>query len=139
MVAEQYDEHGIMLDRLEDELPDPELSQDELPDPDPNTNSSANKRRKVGINKPRKPWAWKKEDLPHNTLPENSVKPKNLEDCNTDVQYFLKMFGEDNIKLITEETNWVRCQSSISINKSILYITQCEIRQCLGNMMYMSV
>ena len=55
MVAEQYDEHGIMLDRLEDELPDPELSQDKLPDPDPNTNSSANKRRKVGINKPRKP------------------------------------------------------------------------------------
>jgi hypothetical protein len=52
---------------------------------------------------------------------------------------FLKLFGCNNINLLTTQTNMVRVQASISRNRPIPSITEKEIRQALGILMYMSV
>lgn len=87
-------------------------------------------------------WVWEHEDLPQKDMPDNVMKPKNLDHCRFDVQYFLEVMGDANIKLITEQSNMMRAKKSIEAGKSnrvIPPITEQEVRQWLGIHMYMSV
>ena len=52
---------------------------------------------------------------------------------------FLEMMGSDNIDLITTQTNLKRTKLAIEKNRPIPAITEREIRQWLGILMYMSV
>jgi hypothetical protein len=72
-------------------------------------------------------------------LPESTVKPKGLEDCDTDASVFLKMFGASNISLLTTQSNLVRVARTIERNKSAGAISEKEIKQVLGILMYMSI
>jgi hypothetical protein len=77
--------------------------------------------------------------LPQQELPESTVKPKGLEDCDTDASVFLKMFGASNISLLTTQSNLVRVARTIERNKSAGAISEKEIKQVLGILMYMSI
>lgn len=82
---------------------------------------------------------WLKADLPPQEMPASEVKPRGIENSDNEVMIFLKLFGCNNINLLTTQTNMVRVQASISRNRPIPSITEKEIRQALGILMYMSV
>jgi hypothetical protein len=56
----------------------------------------------------KKLWTWVKEDLPPQEMPENSVKPVGFAQCRFPVDFFMKMFGEDNWQLLVEQSNIYR-------------------------------
>ena len=72
-------------------------------------------------------------------MPVSTPKPKGLEGCRHDVDYFLKLFGNNNLALLTEQTNIFRTQEMIQKNKNIPAVTEQEIRQIVGILLYMSV
>lgn len=94
------------------------------------------KKRRKG---PRQPTVWIKQDLPPQQMPTSTVKPKGMQDCKLDVQFFLKMFGVNNIDLLTHQTNLVRVKKSIERNRPIPAFSEKEIRQVIGILLYMSV
>jgi hypothetical protein len=87
----------------------------------------------------RVPRIWVHEDLHPETMPESTVKPKDLLDCTQDVPYFLKLFRYNNIYLLIYQTNVVRAKISINRNRPIPAFSEKESRQCLGSLMDMSV
>ena len=84
-------------------------------------------------------WNWKKVDIPTTTPPTNVFIPKNLPNCHMDVHYFLHLFGDENFTLIATETNRIRGEKEIEKNRRFNPITECEIKQVFGMLMYMSV
>jgi hypothetical protein len=68
-----------------------------------NGGPSARKKRKV-----KEPTIWEKKDLPPQQMPQSTVKPKGVQDCKLDVDYFIKLFGMNNFNLLTYYTNLVR-------------------------------
>ena len=82
---------------------------------------------------------WSEEDLPSQKLPESQVRPVDLDDCDVDVKYFLKMFGNNNVELLTIQSNIQREKEAIERNRNIPAISEKEVRQCLGILMYMSI
>lgn len=82
---------------------------------------------------------WTEDDLPPQEMPVNEIKPKNVDDCDRDVKYFLKMFGNNNIQLLTVQSNIQRAQEAIRKNRNIPPFTEREIRQSIGILMYMSI
>ena len=83
----------------------------------------------------RKIWNWAKGDLDPKEMPTNNIRRKNLEDCSFPVDIFLKMFGFDNLRLLTEQTNIQRAKEYSHVPP----ISLGEIRETLGILMYMSV
>ena len=76
---------------------------------------------------------WSEDDLPPQTMPESHVQPVDLDDCDTDVKYFLKMFGNNNVELLTVQSNIQRAKEFIEricwyIKKS--YKTELNIIKC---------
>lgn len=96
------------------------------------------KRRRVS-GKKRIEREWTEEDLPPQQLPASNIQPRELDDCHKDVHFFLKMFGANNIQLLTEQTNLLRQKQSIQKNRNIPAISVKEMRQTLGIIMYMSI
>lgn len=82
---------------------------------------------------------FKEGDLPPQIMPENAPKPKGMDECRFEVDFFVKLFGSNNINLLTEQSNLFRAQESIRRNKNIPAITEQEIRQIIGSLLYMSV
>jgi hypothetical protein len=68
-------------------------------------------------------------------MPENIVRPRNMELCRFPVDFFIRMFGWDNLELLCSETNIQR----VLEDKSIPIITMEEIRATIGILLYMSV
>jgi hypothetical protein len=95
------------------------------------------KRRRLARERPHR--VWTQEDLPQQEMPESTVKPKGLEDCDTDASVFLKMFWAGNISLLTTQSNLVRVASTIERNKLADAISEKEIKQVPGILMYMSI
>jgi hypothetical protein len=85
----------------------------------------------------KKVWKWTSGDLEPRpqVVPVNSVRPKGMGDCRYPVDYFLKLFGADNMQLLTEQTNIQRVKEKAHM----AVITEAEIRQTIGILMYMSV
>lgn len=108
------------------------------PEAGPSRPAPAAKRRRVS-NKPRKVWEWSESDLDPRELPPSKVKSRNMQNTRLDVQYFMCMMGEDNVRLITEQSNIVRVKRGIERNRTFPPISEREIRQWLGLNMYMSV
>ena len=82
---------------------------------------------------------WLEEDLPPQEMPDSKVRPLHLEDCDTEVKFFLKMFGSNNLELLTVQSNLQRAKTAIEKNKNIPAFSEKEIRQCIGILMYMSI
>ena len=82
---------------------------------------------------------WSEDDLPPQTMPESHVQPVDLDDCDTDVKYFLKMFGNNNVELLTVQSNIQRAKEVIERNRNIPAFSETEVRQTLGILMYMSI
>ncbi len=120
-------------DNLEDELPD----LDDVPAGPSAVQPAPAKRRRVVRERPVRNWV--RQDLPPQEMPTSELKPKGLEDCTTDVQFFIKMFGMNNFDLLTKQSNLVRVMKTIDRNKPAPEITEKEIRQVIGIVMYMSV
>jgi len=118
---------------LEDVLDDPESAPLILQQPGPSTK----RRRASGRKKIER--QWQEEDLPSQQLPASHIQPREMDDCDQDVQFFLKMFGENNIQLLTEQSNLHRQKECINRNRNIPAFTEKEIRQILGILMYMSI
>jgi hypothetical protein len=95
------------------------------------------KRRKTARERPQR--VWSQDDLPPQVMPESTVKPRGLEDCNTDASVFLKMFGANNFSLLAHQSNLIRVARTIERNKSAGAISEKEIKQVLGILMYMSI
>jgi hypothetical protein len=95
------------------------------------------KRRRLARERPQR--VWSQDDLPIQVMPDSIVKPRGLEDCDTDVSVFLKMFGANNISLLTYQSNLVRAARTIEKNKSAAAISEKEVKQVLGILMYMSI
>jgi hypothetical protein len=72
-------------------------------------------------------------------MPASSVNPRDIADGENEVEIFLKRFGSNNITLLTTQTNMVRSQTSINRNKPAPAISETEIRQGIGILMYMSI
>ena len=51
---------------------------------------------------------WVEADLPTQEFPENRPKPIGMDDCRHDFAFFMKLFGQNNISLITEQSNIFR-------------------------------
>ncbi len=83
----------------------------------------------------KKEWKWTSGDLEPQVVPVNSVRPKGMEDCRYPVDYFLKLFGIDNIQLLTEQTNIQR----VNEKAHMAFITEAENRLTIGILMYMSI
>ena len=66
---------------------------------------------------------WSEDDLPPQTMPESHVQPVDLDDCDTDVKYFLKMFGNNNVQLLT-------VQSNIQRAKEVQYVPSQKLPVC---------
>ena len=120
-------------DRSDQELPD--LDGSVAPRP---STSSAQPPKKRG-RKERRVWEWEKRDLPPQEKVTSKVRPKNLENCHLDVQFFMEMFGQDNIELITLQTNIMRTKIEIERNRPMPPVTEKELRQWIGIHLYMSV
>jgi hypothetical protein len=116
--------------------------EEELPDLDVSAVCNAAgppaKRRRASC-KERKEWVWQERDLEAREMPINKVKPKNLQGCTLDVHYFMKLFGRENITLLTVQTNIVRVEMDIKKNRAVPPISETEIRQVIGILMYVSV
>ena len=82
---------------------------------------------------------WSEDDLPPQEMPESKLRPVDLDDCDLDVKYFLKMFGNNNLELLTVQSNLQRAKTAIEKNKNIPAFSEKEIRQCIGILMYMSI
>ena len=123
-------------DAEDDALPD--LDQSDLPGPSTSAARPPEKRARLTA-KSKKVWKWERTDLEPRELPTSQVRPKNVENCRYEVQMFLEMMGSDNIDLITTQTNLKRTKLAIEKNRPIPAITEREIRQWLGILMYMSV
>ena len=82
---------------------------------------------------------WLEEDLPPQEMPDSQVRPLHLEDCDTEVKFFLKMFGSNNLELLTVQSNLQRAKTAIEKNKNIPAFSEKEIRQCIGILMYIRV
>jgi hypothetical protein len=82
---------------------------------------------------------WYKADLPLQEMPASSVNPRDIADGENEVGIFLKLFGSNNITLLTTQTNMVRSQTSINRNKPAPAISETEIWQAIGILMYMSI
>jgi hypothetical protein len=100
--------------------------------------AQAVKRRKV-TGKKIVQREWYKADLPLQEMPSSSVNPRDIADGENEVEIFLKLFGSNNIALLTTQTNMVRSQASINRNKPSPAISETEIRQAIGILMYMSI
>lgn len=113
------------VDDDDDVLPDlPAGHSDERGEP------SKKKQRKE-----KKTWQWRRGDLDPKERPANKLKGKNMEDCKYPVDFFMKMFGTDNLKLLLEETNIFRAKEK----KTMAVVTMDELRKAIGLLMYMSV
>ena len=82
---------------------------------------------------------WSEDDLPPQEMPESKLRPVDLDDCDLDVKYFLKMFGNNNLELLTVQSNLQRAKTAIEKNKNIPAFSEKEVSQCLGILMYMSI
>ena len=139
--AAASDENGVLIDSGGDTGDD----DDELSDR-PASSTTAEPPPAKRSRNPSAPglhqWKWEVKDLaPGRELPgsrSTCVKPRNLDHCRFDVQYFLEMIGEDNIRLITDQSNLIRVREG-SRPPSVAPITERDIRQWLGILMYMSV
>ncbi len=100
--------------------------------------AQAVKRRRVSGKKVTQ-REWFHADLPVQEMPASTVTPRGIADSDNEVQMFMKLFGSNNISLLTTQTNLVRVQNSISRNKPVPPISEREIRQAIGILMYMSV
>ncbi len=116
----------------------PDLDNSYVPQPS-SSSSEPPKKRSCSRSVARPQWEWEKKDLPAREMPKSSVKPRNLDHCNFDVQFYLEMMGEDNIQLLTTQSNIMRVQQGIQRNKTAPPITEKEIRQWMGIHMYASV
>lgn len=108
----------------------------------PRAAKNAPKRRRVsGAASRQKPAVrdWVRRDLPPEELPESFFRARNIQDCQEDIDFFMKLFGEENFVLLTEQTNLVRAKRMIDNNRPIPGISEDEIRQTIGILMYMSV
>jgi len=56
------------------------------------------------------------------------MKPKGLENCKNEVDFFMKMMGEDNITLLTVQSNIVGNQQGIEKNRPFVPISEKEMR-----------
>ena len=69
-------------------------SDQELPDLDesvvPRPSSSSTEPPKKRGRKERRVWEWEKRDLPPQEKVISKVRPKNLENCHLDVQFFMR-------------------------------------------------
>ena len=102
----------------------------------PGGDAPAAKRRRGRRNFTRE---WREDDLPPQEMPASTPKPLGMEDCRYDVDYFMKLFGQDNFDLLTEQSNTYRAAECISRNKNIPAFSEKEIRQVVGTLLYMSV
>ena len=102
----------------------------------PGGDAPAAKRRRGRRNITRE---WREDDLPPQEMPASTPKPLGMEDCRYDVDYFMKLFGQDNFDLLTEQSNTYRAAECISRNKNIPAFSEKEIRQVVGTLLYMSV
>ena len=48
-----------------------------------------------------KVWEWQKRNLSPKHLPASSVRPRNVQNCRSEVQLFLEMLLADNLELVT--------------------------------------
>lgn len=124
---------GAAGDNLEEELPDLEDVTGGLPPVQP----AAAKRRRVVRERPVRNWI--SEDLPPQVMPDSVLKPKGLEDSTTDVEFFMKLFGSNNFTLLAQQSNLVRVTKTIDRNKPASEISEREIKQVMGILLYMSV
>jgi hypothetical protein len=135
---------GIADDIEEENLPDIDDAVDLVCPAGPSEDAPAAEllgpapKRRI-VNRERPLRAWLLEDLPPQVMPDSTVKPMGLEDCDTDVSVFLKMFGVNNISLLTRQTNLLRAARTIEKNKSAAAISEREIKQVMGILMYMSI
>jgi hypothetical protein len=53
----------------------------------------------------RKTWTWSSGDLTPKDMPDNSFKPKGMNECCYPVDYFLKIFSQATFDLLLEQTN----------------------------------
>lgn len=140
-ISDEDESNGEEVGALSDGGGD--MSDSELPDLDdsaaPRPSTSARQPAPKKSRKERKVWQWEKKDLPPQKMPSGSVTPKNTEHCYQGAQFFLEMFGHDNIELITIQTNIMRTKLEIERNRPMPPITEKEIRQWLGIHLYMSV
>ncbi len=82
---------------------------------------------------------WSKSDLPAQEIPASIVIPRGISDSDNKVEIFMKLFGNNNITLLTTQTILVRKMATIDRNMPIPPISEKEIRQAIGILMYMSV
>jgi len=75
----------------------------EVPVAGPSSAAPASKRRRV-IGKQRKVWEWSKGDLDPKELHPSKVKPNNVQNCRHDVQFFMNLMGEENMKNLVSVT-----------------------------------
>ena len=127
-------------DAIEVELPD--LDQSEVPlitpgRPGPSVPGPAKRFRSSG--RERRDWQWEKADLEPKSFPSSNVKAKNLGNCIQDVQFFMAMLGEENVTLLTIQSNMVRVKVGIERNRTFPAISEREMRQWIGLSLYMSV
>jgi hypothetical protein len=60
---------------------------------------------------------WLQADLPVQEMPPSIIFPRGIQKSENEVQTFLKLFGSNNLDLLTFQTNMVRAQTSINKNK----------------------
>ena len=118
---------------------------DTPPGDDPGPSEPAKKKRCVRRKGPklpvleRKKWTWEAADLPNQPVPVSSVKPRNLDDVEREVEFFMKLFGTASVTLLAEQSNLMATTRSIERNKPFATITETEIRQTIGILLYSSV
>jgi hypothetical protein len=58
-----------------------------------------------------------------------------MEECKSPLDVFVRMFGEDNLELLLEESNIQRA----AVRKQMPVVTMAELRKTIGILMYMGV
>ena len=81
----------------------PDLDRSEVPTPlagpvqPPQKRSHPSTKAKV--------WEWQKRNLSPKHLPASSVRPRNVQNCRSEVQLFLEMLLADNLERVTIHTD----------------------------------
>jgi hypothetical protein len=121
-----------VADPEDEELPDLDLPGD---DDDGAVDVAGGEPVKKKKKEAKKIWIWTDRDLEQQEFPDSNIKPKGMEDCRFPVDFFLELLGSKNLELLVEQSNIQR----VAEKKKMAPITETEMRQFIGILMYTSV
>jgi hypothetical protein len=124
-----------VADLEDEELPDLDLPGDDDDDDDAAGVDAGGEPVTKKKKEAKKIWIWTDGDLEEKQFPESTVKSKGMEECHYPVDFFLELLGSKNLELLVEQSNIQR----VAQKKKLAPITETDMRQFIGILMYMSV